>query len=50
VVGCWSNALTSSFVQGKSASETLQMLTEACGVDAVKKLSGIKDLKRVRKM
>jgi hypothetical protein len=36
----------------KSASETLQMLTEAYGADAMKKLSvfsGIKGLKRVEK-
>jgi hypothetical protein len=39
---------------GKSASETLQMLTEAYGADAMKKssvfeFSGIKGLKRVGK-
>jgi hypothetical protein len=37
---------------GKSVSETLQMLTEAYGSDAMKKSSvfhGIKDLKRVGK-
>jgi hypothetical protein len=34
---------------GKSASETLQMLTEAYGADAMKKSSGIKGSKRVGK-
>jgi hypothetical protein len=32
---------------GKSAGETLHMLTEAYGADAVKKASGIQGLKRV---
>jgi hypothetical protein len=34
---------------GKSTNETLQALTEAYDADAMKKLSGIKDLKRVGK-
>jgi hypothetical protein len=40
VIGCWSNTLTSSLMQlGKSASETLQMLTEAYDTDSMKKSS-----------
>jgi hypothetical protein len=41
VTGGWSNALTSSFAEnlGKGKSQTLQLLTEAYGDDAIKNLT-----------
>ena len=41
MTGGWSNTLTSSFAEnlGKGNSQTLQLLTEAYGDDAIKNLT-----------